>query len=127
VGAGVGETAGLAEADPLGAAEADRAIDEAEGLTEGDARGLFASDGGAMGDGEALGDGDGLIGGVGEGAGVGSSAFADVGKNASSARATTTPTRIVRSIPHKECTTALIQRTQVHPTDERGSSGGSVP
>src|SRR5207247_9234397 len=68
----------------------------------------------------ALGDGDGVIGGGGEGAGVGSSAFADVGKKASSASATTTPTRNVRSIPRIACTRALIQRTHVHPADERG-------
>jgi len=120
VGAGVGEAIGVADVEGLADEEADRPDGEAEELAEGDADGLFAVDGDALGEGVALGDGDGVIGGVGEGAGVGSSAFADVGKKASSASATTTPTRNVRSIPGIACTRALIQRTQVHPADERG-------
>jgi hypothetical protein len=105
------------------------AVAAGDGLGDGDAALL---DGDAAGVGEdtaALGDGDGVTGGVGAsvGVGVGSPAFADIGKNASSATARTTPTGNLRSMRDLECPRALIHRTQVHPPDERAPSGARSP
>ena len=129
-GVGDGDAVGLDDAagepDGLGEADEDRAgepdgLPEGDGLAEGEPVGLAAGEAGALAVGEGV-----TRGGV-EGVGVGSSAFAYAGNRIRSARPNTAPSRNVRNIHERDCPRALIHRTQVHRTDERTSTGGSVP
>jgi len=131
-GVGEGDAVGLDDApgdvDGPGEAEDERA-GEPDGLAEGEAEGLGEGEpeGLAAGDGDALADGEGVTGGGGdEGVGVGSSALAYAGKMARSASPNTAPTQNVRNIHRRDCTRALIHRTQVHPTDERSAVLGNA-
>ena len=129
-GVGDGDAVGLDDApgepEGLGEAEVDRA-GEPDGLGEGEGDGLAEGEPDGLAAGEALAVGEGVTGGGVEGVGVGSSAFAYAGNMTRSARPNTAPSRNVRSIHPRDCTRALIHRTQVHPAAERASTGGSVP
>jgi hypothetical protein len=109
VGSGVGDVVGaagealVAEAvgDPDDLGEPEGRVDPV-GLGDTDALGDEGAvgDTGARleGDAEGLDDGEGVIGGGGDGGGEGSSAFANVGKSAISARASTPPKHALRSM-----------------------------